>query len=81
MVQKLPERGTDPHMSDEFNEEISKLLNAVNEWAGGEDAAKTWISTFKIPALGNKTAEELIREGQATALWEYLKCMDVGTFQ
>jgi hypothetical protein len=52
--------------------EVAEILNRVAEWAGSPVAAFAWYRSQPIPSLGDKTAEELVREGRAELVRRYL---------
>ena len=45
--------------------ETLEILNRVQEWAGGINAAWSWYRSQPIPALGGLTAEELVTQNRA----------------
>jgi hypothetical protein len=60
--------------------EMSEILRRVSEWAGGPAQAMAWYRAEPIPAFGGRTAESLVKSGQATALRDYLDSIAVGGF-
>jgi hypothetical protein len=56
----------------ELPTEILEIVNRVAPWAGGESQAMVWYQTESIPAFGGRTAESLVKDGQAAAVWDYL---------
>lgn len=52
--------------------EVVEILNRVAGWAGSSMAAYAWYRSQPIPSLGDKTAEELVREGRAELVRRYL---------
>ena len=60
--------------------EMSEILRRVTDWAGGGRQAFAWYRAEPIPAFGNRTAESLVKSGQATALRDYLDHLALGGF-
>ena len=60
--------------------EMAEILNRVAGWAGGRAQAVAWYRSEPIPAFGDRTAELLVKSGQATALRDYLDSIAMGGF-
>ena len=60
--------------------EMGEILTRVSAWAGGKAQAMAWYRAEPIPAFGGRTAESLVKSGQATALRDYLDSIAVGGF-
>jgi uncharacterized protein (DUF2384 family) len=60
--------------------EMVEILARVQEWAGSEAQAMAWYRSQPIPALDGRTAEALVKSGQAGAVREYLDVMALGGF-
>lgn len=60
--------------------EMNEILTRVSAWAGGPEQAMAWYRTEPIPAFGGRTAEQLLKSGQAAALCDYLDSMGLGGF-
>jgi uncharacterized protein (DUF2384 family) len=60
--------------------ELIEILSRVQEWAGSEAQAMAWYRSQPIPALDGRTAEALVKSGQAGAVREYLDVMALGGF-
>lgn len=52
--------------------EMLEILRRVEAWAGGPLQAMAWYRAEPIPAFGARTAESLVKAGQATAVRDYL---------
>jgi hypothetical protein len=52
--------------------EIAEILNRATGWAGSILAAYAWYRSQPIASLGDKTAEELVREGRGELVRRYL---------
>ena len=60
--------------------EMTEILTRVSGWAGGKAQAMAWYRAEPIPAFGGRTAESLVKSGQATALRDYLDSIAMGGF-
>ena len=60
--------------------EMAEILNRVAGWAGGRAQAVAWYRSEPIPAFGDRTAESLVKSGQAAALRDYLDAIAMGGF-
>lgn len=60
--------------------EMSEILRRVTDWSGGGRQAFAWYRAEPIPAFGNRTAESIVKSGQATALRDYLDHLALGGF-
>ncbi|HEY8581048.1 MAG TPA: MbcA/ParS/Xre antitoxin family protein [Beijerinckiaceae bacterium] len=60
--------------------EMLEIISRVRAWAGGEAQAMAWYRSQPIPALDGRTAEALVKSGQATAVREYLDHVALGGF-
>ena len=52
----------------------------VQGWAGGPAQAMAWYRAEPIPAFGGRTAEALVKSGQANAVREYLDHLATGGY-
>ena len=60
--------------------EMNEILKRVEAWAGGPAQAMAWYRAEPIPAFGGRTAEALIKSGQAGPLRDYLDSIALGGF-
>jgi hypothetical protein len=60
--------------------EINEILTRVAGWAGGPAQAMAWYRAEPIPAFGGRTAEALVKSGQAGRLRDYLDSIALGGF-
>jgi hypothetical protein len=60
--------------------EMAEILTRVSAWAGGREQAVAWYRGEPIPAFGDRTAESLVKSGQAAALRDYLDSIALGGF-
>ncbi len=60
--------------------EMLEIINRISDWAGGKDQAMAWYRAQPIPAFGGRTAESLVKSGQAGAVRDYLDHLATGGF-
>jgi hypothetical protein len=60
--------------------EMLEIVNRVSEWSGGQIQAMAWYRSQGIPALGDQTAEALVKAGKADVVREYLDGIALGGF-
>jgi hypothetical protein len=60
--------------------EMLETVHRIADWAGGEAQALAWYRSQPIPAFGGRTAESLVKSGQASALRDYLDQIAMGGF-
>lgn len=63
-----------------INQEANEIVARVTDWAGGEDEARKWYRSHPIPAFGDRTAESLVKTGNAEQVREYLDAVATGAF-
>ncbi len=60
--------------------EMLEIVSRVSGWAGGKEQAMAWYRAQPIAAFGGRTAEALVKDGQAGALRDYLDHVALGGF-
>jgi hypothetical protein len=60
--------------------EMLEILTRVAPWAGGMPQAMGWYRGQGIPALGDQTAEALVKNDQAAVVRAYLDAIATGAF-
>lgn len=60
--------------------EMLEIISRVAEWAGGKEQAMAWYRAQPLPAFGGRTAEALVKAGNAAAVRDYLDHMALGGF-
>lgn len=60
--------------------EMLEIIARVQNWAGGETQALAWYRSQPIPALDGRTAEALVKSGEAGAVRDYLDHIALGGF-
>jgi hypothetical protein len=68
-------------MSAESEPDFSaQVIDVILPWSGSRERALAWYRSQPIPAFGDQTAEELVREGRAGHLLSYLAGLSVGGY-
>jgi uncharacterized protein (DUF2384 family) len=49
-----------------------EIINRVTPWTGSTARAFAWFRSQPLPSFGDKTAEDLLKEGRAEAVLAYL---------
>ncbi|MCA0973978.1 XRE family transcriptional regulator [Halomonas denitrificans] len=57
-----------------------EILKRIEPWAGSISAAWSWFRSYPIAALGDMTAEELVRRGRADDVRAYLSHIAEGGY-
>ena len=60
--------------------EMLEIVSRVSAWAGGKDQAMAWYRAQPIAAFGDRTAEALVKSGNAAAVRDYLDHLALGGF-
>jgi hypothetical protein len=60
--------------------EMLEIINLVQGWAGGAAQAMAWYRAEPIPAFGGRTAEALVKSGDATAVRDYVDHLATGGY-
>jgi len=60
--------------------EMLEIISRISDWAGGKERAMAWYRAQPIAAFGGRTAESLVKSGQASALRDYLDHIAMGGF-
>jgi uncharacterized protein (DUF2384 family) len=60
--------------------EMLEIVSRISDWAGGKDQAMAWYRAEPISAFGGRTAESIVKTGQAAALRDYLDSLAMGGF-
>jgi hypothetical protein len=60
--------------------EMVEIIALVQAWAGGPAQAMAWYRAEPIPAFGGRTAEALVKSGQATAVRDYIDHLTTGGY-
>ena len=60
--------------------EMLEILNRVEPQAGSPLAAYAWFRSEPLPGFGNRTPDQLVRDGEASKLHAYLDRIAAGGF-
>lgn len=60
--------------------EMVEIISLVQAWAGGPAQAMAWYRAEPIPAFGGRTAEALVKSGQAAAVRDYIDHLATGGY-
>lgn len=60
--------------------EMLEIVTRVSDWAGGRMQAMAWYRAQPIPAFGDRTAEAMVKTGNAAAVRDYLDHMALGGY-
>jgi transcription elongation factor len=58
--------------------DLVEIVARVAPWAGGVQQALAWYRATPIPALGDQTAEAVVKAGHAAAVRDYLDAIAAG---
>ena len=64
---RLKSRATQARLRDTV-----EIINRVAEWSGSVGRAFAWFRSQPLHSFGDKTAEDLVKEGRASAVKDYL---------
>ena len=71
---------TGNHSDDAVFQAQAEIIHRITLWAGSERQAHAWYRGEPIPAFGDLTAENLVTNGKAAALGDYLDHLERGGF-
>jgi hypothetical protein len=60
--------------------DVVEILNRIEGWSGSPAQALAWYRSQPLPGFGDRTAEELVKEGRAEAVKRYLGRIAEGGF-
>lgn len=60
--------------------EMLEIIHLVQGWAGGSAQAMAWYRAEPIPAFGSRTAEALVKSGNAAAVRDYVDHLATGGY-
>ncbi len=60
--------------------EMLEIIHLVQTWAGGAAQAMAWYRAEPLPAFGGRTAEALVKSGQAGAVRDYVDHLATGGY-
>lgn len=65
------DRAASPKTQQRLRDTI-EIINRVTPWTGSSARAFAWFRSQPLPSFGDKTAEDLLKEGRAEAVLAYL---------
>lgn len=60
--------------------EMLEIITRITDWAGGRMQAMAWYRAQPIPAFGGRTAESMVKTGNAAAVRDYLDHLALGGY-
>lgn len=72
---RLRARATQSRLKD-----VAEIINRVLPWAGSVPQAFAWYRAQSLPSFGDRTPEDLVKEGRAEAVKSYLSRIALGGF-
>jgi len=60
--------------------DTTDIINRVTDWAGSVGRAFAWFRSQPLPSFGDKTAEDLVKEGRAQDVRDYLSRIAAGGY-
>jgi hypothetical protein len=72
---RLKARATQARLRD-----VVEIINRVMPWAGSAPQAFAWYRAQPLPSFGDRTAEDLVKEGRAEVVKSYLSRIAVGGY-
>lgn len=60
--------------------DVIEILGRVEPWFGSIEQAYAWYRSQPLPSFGQQTAEDLVKQGQAEAVKQYLSRVAVGGY-
>jgi hypothetical protein len=61
-------------------QEMLEILTRISAWAGGKRQALAWYRAQPLSAFGSRTAESLVKSGEAAMLRDYLDHIALGGY-
>ena len=60
--------------------DVVEIITRILPWAGSVNQAFAWYRSQPLPSFGDRTAEDLVKEGRAEAVKTYLRRITVGGY-
>ncbi len=57
-----------------------EIINRVASWTGSTGRAFAWFRSQPLPSFGDRTAEDLVKDGRAQAVKDYLSRIAEGGY-
>lgn len=62
------------------DQQTQAILSLIEPWAGSSIAAKAWYQTYQISALGGATPAQLVEDGRADDVIEFIRHIEQGGY-
>jgi hypothetical protein len=60
--------------------DVVEIISRVRPWAGSVHQAYAWYRAQPLPSFGDRTAEDLVKEGRAEAVKKYISRIALGGY-
>ena len=70
----------DSRKSQQRLREMLEIIGLVRDWAGSDLAAMSWYRATPVPAFGGRTAEAIVKDGNAHLVREYIDHLALGGY-
>jgi len=60
--------------------DVVEIISRILPWAGSLPQAYAWYRAQPLPSFGDRTAEDLVKEGRAEAVKRYISRIAVGGY-
>ena len=60
--------------------DTTEIINRVTDWSGSVGRAFAWFRSQPLASFGDKTAEDLVKEGRAQDVKDYLSRIAAGGY-
>ena len=70
----------DSRKSQQRLREMLEIIGLVHDWAGSDLAAMSWYRATPLPAFGGRTAEAVVKDGNAHLVREYIDHLALGGY-
>ena len=74
---------TDQASSQDIQCRLQELLNIINQvtiWSGNVQSAYAWYCSEPLPSFGDRSAMDLVKEGKANAVLEFIGRLGQGGY-
>lgn len=68
------------HPTQKRLRDLVEIINRILPFAGSVPQAFAWYRSQPLPSFGDRTAEDLVKEGRAEAVKKYLSRIAVGGY-
>jgi len=68
------------HATQSRLRDVAEIINRILPWAGSVPQAFAWYRAQPLPSFGDRTAEDLVKEGRAEAVRAHLGRIAIGGY-